>query len=384
MYKNSLYQELLNNNNMRKNWKLGDRIGSGSFGDVYAIHFPEKHKYDKGDYVIKIVDTYSNFMIHGFSSQYTYDEYLKKSELEFNLFDDMEQKNAECFEHLVVPEMWFEEIDKNDHKFIFILMEKMKNNLELYKDIYFPYDEVHVIDLMIQICDGLSALHNAKSKNHDIDQIGILHRDIKPDNIYFSYSIEQKKNIFKLGDMGMCRRIRSKDNCVSSTINTKNIFYSCPESFSDDTKLDVYADIYSLGAVLYYLTNNYKQINQIREIIYKERPENASDKLWEIIQTAMAYDKQDRYTSAEELKKALYSALESAKRNTLAAQLKDTNEKLNKLIEESTTTAEKNYILIKENKKLGLDLVSANKDISFNTSKLENLKKDYEKISKKI
>ena len=76
-----------------------------------------------------------------------------------------------------------------------------------------------------------------------IHQKGVMHRDIKPNNIF----INENNNIIKLGDFGCS--IYIKDN-KSDPIGT--IFYTAPEIIKN-LKYDEKCDLWSLGVTLYEL-----------------------------------------------------------------------------------------------------------------------------------
>jgi predicted Ser/Thr protein kinase len=90
------------------------------------------------------------------------------------------------------------------------------------------------IDIASQICDGLNNAHGA----------GIVHRDIKPDNILVDKDGRVKILDFGLAKLGGVSRITGE----LSTMGT--IFYMSPEQ-TQGSELDNRSDLFSLGAVLY-------------------------------------------------------------------------------------------------------------------------------------
>lgn len=57
-------------------------------------------------------------------------------------------------------------------------------------------------DILRQITNGLAYLHEKK----------IVHRDIKPNNILFSESTENKKAVMKLADFGISKIMKMDEN----------------------------------------------------------------------------------------------------------------------------------------------------------------------------
>ncbi|UCD17094.1 MAG: protein kinase, partial [Candidatus Zixiibacteriota bacterium] len=91
-----------------------------------------------------------------------------------------------------------------------------------------------VIDLLIQICQGLREAHEA----------GIVHRDIKPSNI-----ILDRNGRPKLLDFGLAT-IRGAERLTKSGSTLGTIGYMSPEQIRGD-EIDARSDLFSLGVVLY-------------------------------------------------------------------------------------------------------------------------------------
>ena len=171
-------------------------------------------------------------------------------------------------------------------------------------------DEMTVIRLGIDICNALELCEKNK----------IIHRDIKPDNIFVS-----SQGSFKLGDFGVARILESTTG-ASTRVGTKD--YTAPEVIKESGKYDQRVDIYSLGIVLYRLLNRNKppfidpdlgaitvqEFNLAREMrisgeIPLPAPTDASDGMAKVVLKACAYNPENRYASAINMKQELNALL---------------------------------------------------------------------------
>lgn len=115
-----------------------------------------------------------------------------------------------------------------------------------------------MIDVMLQICEGLNHAH----KN------GIVHRDIKPSNI-----IVTSDGLAKIMDFGIAKFSTSTNTIVGTVLGTPA--YMSPEQISGRT-VDHRSDIFSLGAVFYEFLTRKKAFpgNNITEVMYHVLNEN--------------------------------------------------------------------------------------------------------------
>lgn len=92
--------------------------------------------------------------------------------------------------------------------------------------------------ILIELCDCLAATHRA----------GIIHRDIKPDNVI----LEGFQHSALLMDFGIAKSIENLSMTVSGVmVGTPT--YMSPEQASGDDLIDVRSDIYSLGVLGYHM-----------------------------------------------------------------------------------------------------------------------------------
>ncbi len=151
----------------------------------------------------------------------------------------------------------------------------------------------HLIDLLGQICDGLSHAH----------EHGVIHRDLKPDNILF----DQFGRI-KIADFGIAITKKSQRKTKETQL-LGSAHYMSPEQIQS-RPIDHRSDIYSLGCIIYekitgehvYSANN--DFSILMSHINKPLPILPAElSVWQpIIDQCLAKDPDDRYQSVADLK----------------------------------------------------------------------------------
>lgn len=173
---------------------------------------------------------------------------------------------------------------------------------------YGPMPPERVIYLLRQACDALREAHAA----------GMVHRDIKPANI-FAAQRGGVYDVVKLLDFGLVKPLAENASIELSLEGaiTGSPLYMSPEQALGDAHLDARSDIYSLGAVGYYLLTGrppFEGDRPIRVILAhareevtppsRFRPEIPAD-LEQVILRALAKRPEDRYPDVVALSEAL-------------------------------------------------------------------------------
>ncbi len=159
-------------------------------------------------------------------------------------------------------------------------------------------------EIMLQLTSGVSYIHSH----------GLVHRDLKPDNIFYLAD-----GSIKISDFGIATRLgeRAEGDRVPGTI-----FYTAPETLLSGTAI-VQSDIYSMGIVFFELLTGRVPFDAGRteEValahINKRMPEPSAfvpsvpRSLDRIVLKATRKRPQDRYRSSEDMRLAIEEALKS-------------------------------------------------------------------------
>lgn len=104
--------------------------------------------------------------------------------------------------------------------------------------------EVHVLatdelrPIVRQVLETLVVLHGAN----------IIHRDLKPSNVLLMF--RDGKTVVKLIDFGVAKLV-GEDAFTTDGATVGSIAYVAPEQIVDASKVDVRADLYAVGTILY-------------------------------------------------------------------------------------------------------------------------------------
>jgi serine/threonine-protein kinase len=165
-----------------------------------------------------------------------------------------------------------------------------------------------VVHILQQACDALSEAHN----------VGLVHRDIKPGNIFLA----ERGGIYdvvKLLDFGLVKPMTDEENMQLTTEGAiiGSPLYMSPEQATGRGEPDARSDIYSLGALAYFLLTGkppFDGMTPVEVIMAHLNKEPAPPRtivdsvpadLEAIVMKCLAKKPEDRFQSAAELNAAL-------------------------------------------------------------------------------
>jgi hypothetical protein len=188
----------------------------------------------------------------------------------------------------------------------YIAMELLKGQdllQALRQGIPLPLDRK--VSIILQVLDGLAHAH----------QTGIVHRDVKPANIFIC-----QDGTVKIMDFGVARFTAASNTATGIVLGTAN--YMSPEQV-EGIKVDGRSDVFSVGSVLFELVVGRKpfQAESLMKTLYKiahDEPTyslpagDENEALLPILQKAMSKKVEERYQSAADFAFALREYLMTA------------------------------------------------------------------------
>ena len=258
-------------------YKLIDELGRGSFATVYIARDTKTNRI----YAMKV--------------------------MHYDLADDGEllarfQREAHILLELSDPHIVriFEYGDEADLHYI--LMDYIDGqNLKYHSLTNGPMEPGRALDYTHQIAEGLDTAYKH----------GVVHRDIKPQNI-----VIDSKDVAKITDFGLARS-RETVTLTQSNVFMGTAYYIPPEQAESGRLADIRSDLYSLATVLFEMLSGHppfegdtavdivvKHMNEKVPSLCKLRPDLPSE-LDVFMQKAMAKLPADRYSTPQEFIAAL-------------------------------------------------------------------------------
>ncbi len=127
----------------------------------------------------------------------------------------------------------------------YIVMELLEG-----EDLGMRLDRVGVLP-MAQVAEIVAQVAKALTRAH---ATGIIHRDIKPDNLFIVRSEDDEELFVKVLDFGIAKHLKKTSRSVVTTTGTMvgTPAYMSPEQILSGKDVDERADLWSLGVVAYH------------------------------------------------------------------------------------------------------------------------------------
>jgi formylglycine-generating enzyme required for sulfatase activity/tRNA A-37 threonylcarbamoyl transferase component Bud32 len=162
----------------------------------------------------------------------------------------------------------------------------------------------------LQVSEALPLIRQACKGLEEAQRLGVLHRDIKPDNLMIT-----DRGVLKIADFGIAKPAQDDFSMTMTSELIGTPLYMSPEQCQASPDLDFRSDMYSLGATFYYLLTGEPPIraSSVYELIqtktklehlclWKALPELDEDHpLSRVIERMTALSREDRYESYEAL-----------------------------------------------------------------------------------
>ncbi|HYE04181.1 MAG TPA: serine/threonine-protein kinase, partial [Planctomycetota bacterium] len=215
-------------------------LADGGMGSVWLASTP-------GDELVVVKTQRRNLPANLDSSQAN--EVLKRFEREARITQQLRHDNVvRCLDNGVASDgslyMVLEYVDSGDLKDLVERRGGLPEGLALA--------------IVYQVVDGLAEAH----------RIHLIHRDIKPPNIFVSGDGRAK-----LADFGIART--TQQNRTMLTMEGAIIgspLYMSPEQVLSDPTIDIRSDLYAMGAVLYFaLAGDAPYHGTLQEVLHKHR-----------------------------------------------------------------------------------------------------------------
>lgn len=206
---------------MLNQYRLGRRLGGGGMGEVFLA----EHQMLKRPCAIKLIRQERSGDAH----------ILARFEREVRATAQLSHSNT----------VLIFDYGRNEDGVFYYAMEYLPGlSLDVLVRRFGPMPPARVIYLLRQACDAL----------HEAHESGLVHRDIKPANLFAAYR-GGKYDVTKLLDFGLVKSLGGGDGIQLSQEDTVagSPLYIAPEQVVHTGPPDRRADIYSLGAVAYYL-----------------------------------------------------------------------------------------------------------------------------------
>jgi eukaryotic-like serine/threonine-protein kinase len=273
-------------------YRLSHRLGKGGMGEVYLAH----HALLERRAAVKTLR----------SDQACSADALQRFEWEVRTASELTHPNT----------ISIYDYGRTADGRLYYAMEYLEGlDLQRLVELHGPVPAVRVVFILDQILASLGEAHRR----------GILHRDVKPSNIFLTER-GGELDFVKVLDFGLAQELNPRVHMLESAVARESIvgtpLYMAPEVFYGRQPVDGRSDLYSLGAVAYFLlvgepmfeSRNAAQIFHDQAKTAPAAPSELGIELSPELEAALlrllAKDPDERFHSAEALRAALQATPE--------------------------------------------------------------------------
>lgn len=205
------------------------------------------------------------------------------------------------------------EVGQLDNGSPFIAMELLQGiDLGSYVEQHGALPLRLAVDYVLQACEGLAEAH----------RLGIIHRDVKPSNLFLCHSLASKP-IVKILDFGVSKLSLDAEGFGGSLTTTGQTLgsplYMAPEQMRSSQSADARSDLWGMGVVLFELLTGARPfhadtLTELVLVITQEPPRDPRvlrpdlpEGLCQLVLTALEKDPNRRFQSIGEFASALAS-----------------------------------------------------------------------------
>ena len=153
-----------------------------------------------------------------------------------------------------------------------------------------PLSPAEAAEVAITLLGALELAHKSN----------VVHRDIKPENV-----LVDGNGVIKLADFGIARVVERNVNLTRTGMTMGTWAYMPPEQRNSAKSVDGRADLYALGASIYYLVTAKEPFDLHNTESYDEAFAGFPEPLAQIVMKATRFSPTDRYIDADDMRKAL-------------------------------------------------------------------------------
>jgi TonB family protein len=190
-------------------------------------------------------------------------------------------------------------------------LRRMAKAVRLHEGRFEPILAAHLIG---EVLEGLHYVH--EMRDYDGSPLGVVHRDVSPQNIFVTYD-----GAVKVLDFGIAKGTLNVTDTQSGVLKGK-VSYMAPEQVNG-TAIDRRADIFSAGVVLWELLTGEKlfkgdMMEALRSVVSSPIPapstlaRDVPYELDHVVLKALAREPEDRFESALAMNKALLDVMRRA------------------------------------------------------------------------